>query len=196
MLCNNYNCSSSVLINSNPKFNLEDNTKDTKTNAEFFNKAAQIESLAEQNPKFWNRFINSNFAMRMISNKLLNAFKTIGTGSKSLSQSIKGLNMNSPLWALLEPAIEFGLYQFGLYLENPSAYNLETPEKLIIRQLNTKIKEIIADPKIRDKRKYFIQNYSSYLKMLGSMEQNELLSKFPVMSYGKFMNIGNNIGQK
>jgi hypothetical protein len=28
------------------------------------------------------------------------------------------------------------------------------------------------------------------------MEQNELLSKFSVMSYDKFMNIGNNIGQK
>ena len=183
-------------VNSNPKFNLEDNASAIKTNAEFFNKAAQIESLAEQNPKAWNRFINSNFATRMISTKLYNLFKNAGSGSKSLSQSLKGLNMNSPLWALLEPALEFGLYQFGLYLENPSAYNLETPEKLIIRQLNTKIKQIIADPKIRDKRKYFIQNYSSYLKMLGSMEQNELLSKFSVMSYDKFMNIGNNIGQK
>ena len=55
-----------------------------------------------------------SISMKMISNKLLNAFKTIGTGSKSLSQSIKGLNMNSPLWALLEPALEFVLYQFGL----------------------------------------------------------------------------------
>ena len=183
-------------VKSNPKFNLEDNAIAMKTRSAFFSKAAQIESLAEQNPKAWNRFINSNFATRMISTKLYNLFKNAGSGSKSLSQSLKGLNMNSPLWALLEPALEFGLYQFGLYLENPSAYNLETPEKLIIRQLNTKIKQIIADPKIRDKRKYFIQNYSSYLKMLGSMEQNELLSKFSVMSYDKFMNIGNNIGQK
>ena len=183
-------------VKSNPKFNLEDNANAMKTRSAFFSKAAQIESLAEQNPKAWNKFINSNFAMKMISNKLLNAFKTIGTGSKSLSQSIKGLNMNSPLWALLEPALEFGLYQFGLYLENPSAYNLETPEQKTLKDLNARINTIIADPKITDKRGYFIQNYGSYLKTLGSMEQNSLLSKFPVMGFDKFQNIGRNIGQK
>ena len=91
---------------------------------------------------------------------------------------------------------QFGLYQFGLYLENPSAYSLETPEKLIIRQLNARINEIMADPKIRDKRGYFVKNYGSYLKILGSMEKNELLSKFPVMGFDNFMNIGRNIGQK
>lgn len=183
-------------VKSNPKFNLEDNANSMKSRSAFFSKAAQIESLAEQNPKAWNKFINSNFAMKMISNKLLNAFKTIGTGSKSLSQSIKGLNMNSPLWALLEPALEFVLYQFGLYLENPSAYNLETPEQKTIRELNTRINTIIADPKIQDKRGYFIQNYGSYLKTLGSMEQNALLGKFPVMGFNNFMNVGKNIGQR
>jgi len=183
-------------IKSNPKFNLEDNSNAMKTRSAFFSKAAQIESLAEKNPKAWNRFINSNFAMRMISNKLLNVFKTIGTGSKSLSQSIKGLNMQSPLWALLEPAIEFGLYQFGLFLENPSEYNLETPKQKTIRELNAQINTIIADPKIQDKRKYFIQNYGSYLKTLGSMEQNALLVKFPVIGFNNFMNVGKNIGQR
>ena len=167
-----------------------------KSRSSFFSKAAQIESLAEQNHKAWNKFINSNFAMKMISNKLLNAFKTIGTNSKALSQSLRQMPPQSPLWALLEPALEFGLYQFGLYLENPNGYSLETPEKSIIRQLNARINEIIADPKIRDKRKYFIDNYGSYLKILGSMEKNELLSKFPVMSYDRFLNIGRNIGQK
>lgn len=183
-------------VKSNPKFNLEDNANAMKTRSAFFSKAAQIESLAEQNPKAWNKFINSNFAMKMISGKIYNVFKNIGTGSKSLSQSLKGLNMNSPLWALLEPALEFGLYQFGLYLENPNAFNLETPEQKTIRELNARINTIIADPKIQDKRGYFIQNYGSYLKTLGSMEQNALLGKFPVMGFNNFMNVGKNIGQR
>ena len=183
-------------VKSNPKFNLEDNANAMKSRAAFFSKAAQLESLAESNPRAWNKFINSTFATRMISTKLYNVFKNIGTGSKSLSGSLKNLNMNSPYWALLEPALEFGLYQFGLYLENPKAYSLETPEQKTIKDLSARINEIIADPKIRNKREYFIQNYGSYLKTLGSMEQNELLSKFPVMGFSNFMNIGRNIGQR
>jgi hypothetical protein len=183
-------------VKSNPKFNLEDNAKAIKSREAFFGKVAQIEVLAEQNPKAWSRFINSNFAMKMISGKIYNLFKGIGSGSKSLSQSIKGLNMNSPYWALLEPALEFGLYQFGLFLENPSAYNLETPEQKTIRDLNARINEILANNKITDKRGYFIKNYGSYLKTLGSMEQNGLLGKFPVMGFNQFQNIGRNIGQR
>jgi hypothetical protein len=162
----------------------------------FFAKASQIEALAAKNPKAWERFINSNFAMRMINNKIYNLFKGIGSGSKSLSQSIKGLNMNSPYWALLEPALEFGLYQFGLFLENPSAYSLETPEQKTIKDLSAKVNEILADTKIGDKRGYFLSNYGSYLKSLGSMERNELLSKFPIMGFNQFQNVGRNIGQR
>ncbi len=132
----------------------------------------------------------------MIDKGALSILKNLGTGSKSLSESLRGVNFNSPYWQLLEPALEFGLYQFGLYLENPSAYTLETPEQKTIKDLNAKINEIIANPKITDKRGYFIKNYGSYLKTLGSMEQNELLGKFPVMNFGSFMNIGKNIGQK
>ena len=183
-------------VKSNPKFNLEDNAKAIKSREAFFGKVAQIEALAEQNPKAWNKFINSNFAMRMINNKIYNLFKGIGSGSKSLSQSIKGLNMQSPYWALLEPALEFGLYQFGLFLENPSAYSLETPEQKTIKDLNVKVNEILADNKITDKRGYFLSNYGSYLKTLGSMEQNGLLGKFPVMGFNQFQNIGGNIGQR
>jgi hypothetical protein len=123
-------------------------------------------------------------------------FKGLGSGSKSLSQSIKGLNMNSPLWALLEPALEFGLYQFGLFLENPQAFSLETPEQKTIKDLNAKVNEILADNKISDKRGYFLSNYGSYLKSLGSMEQNQILGKFPAMGFNQFQNIGRNIGQR
>jgi len=162
----------------------------------FLTKASQLESLAAKNPGAWNKFINSNFAMRMINANILGIFKNISSGSKSLSQSIKGLNMNSPYWALLEPALEFGLYQFGLFLENPSTYSLETPEQKTIKDLNVKVNEILADNKITDKRGYFLSNYGSYLKTLGSMEQNGLLGKFPVMGFNQFQNISRNIGQR
>jgi hypothetical protein len=183
-------------VKSNPKFNLADNANAIKSREAFFGKASQIEALAAKNPKAWERFINSNFAMRMISGKIYNLFKGVGSGSKSLSQSIRGLNMNSPYWALLEPALEFGLYQFGLFLENPSAYSLETPEQKTIKDLSAKVNEILADNKISDKRGYFLSNYGSYLKSLGSMEQNQILSKFPVMGFNQFQNIGRNIGQR
>ena len=169
---------------------------DENNRKSFFSQAAQLESLVAKNPRAWNKFINNNVATRIISSKVYLLFKNLGANSKALSQSLRQMPPQSPLWALLEPALEFGLYQFGLYLENPSAYSLETPENKIIRQLNARINEIMADPKIRDKRKYFIDNYGSYLKILGSMEKNELLSKFPVMSYDRFLNIGRNIGQK
>ena len=169
---------------------------DENNRKSFFSQAAQLESLVAKNPRAWNKFINNNVATRIISSKVYLLFKNLGANSKALSQSLRQMPPQSPLWALLEPALEFGLYQFGLYLENPSAYSLETPEKLIIRQLNARINEIMADPKIRDKRGYFVKNYGSYLKILGSMEKNELLSKFPVMGFDNFMNIGRNIGQK
>ena len=162
----------------------------------FFTKASQIEQLAVKNPKAWERFINSNFAMRMISSRIYNLFKGLGSGSKSLSQSLKGLNMNSPYWALIGPALEFGLYQFGLYLENPNGFNLGTPEQTTISQLNAKITQILADNKIPDKKGYFMQNYGSSLKTLGTMEQSQLLNKFPVMSLNQGLNIMKNIGQK
>ena len=165
----------------------------TQNRSAFFAKAAQIEQLVAKNPDAWSKFINNPFVSRMINKDVLGMFKNLGTNSKSLSQSIKGLNMNSPLWALLEPALEFGLYQFGLYLENPSGYNLETPEQKTIKYLNTRINEILADNKIQDKRGYFMKNYGNDLKQLGTMEQNELLGKFPVMPFNQFMNVGKNL---
>jgi len=160
----------------------------------FFTKAAQIEALAAQNPGAWKKFISNPVLSRMINARVLGMFKNLGTNSKALSQSLRGINLQSPLWQLLEPALEFGLYQFGLYLENPSAY--KTDEQKTISYLNTAITRILADNKIADKKDYFMKNYGSTLKTLGTMEQNELLSKLPVMGYGKFVGVGMNIGQK
>jgi len=79
---------------------MQEQIKFNMNRSAFFAKASQIEALAAKNPGAWNKFINSNFAMKMISGKIYNLFKGIGSGSKSLSQSVKGLNMNSPLLGL------------------------------------------------------------------------------------------------
>ena len=41
-----------------------------------------------------------------------------------------------------------------------------------------------------------MQNYGSTLKTLGTMEQSQLLNKFPVMPFNQGLNIMKNIGQK
>lgn len=169
---------------------------DQNNRQSFFTKAAQLESLVAKNPRAWNKFINSNVATRILSSKVSILFKNLGANSKALSQSLKSLNLNSPYWALIEPALEFSLYQFGLFMENPSTYNFESPEQNMIRDLNTRINEIIANNKITNKREYFLKYYGSSLKQLGSLDQNELLGKFPVMGFNQFMNIGRNIRQK
>lgn len=162
----------------------------------YLTKASQLEQLAARNLGVWSKFINNPALSKIINKDILGMLKNIGSGSKSLSQSLRQMPPQSPLWGLLEPALEFGLYQFGLYLENPSAYNSQTPEQSLISQLNAKITEILADNKITDKKGYFMKNYGSYLKTLGSMEQNELLGKFPIMSLNQGLNIMKNIGQK
>jgi hypothetical protein len=169
---------------------------DENNRQSFFTKAAKLESLVAKNPRAWNKFINSNVATRILSSKVSILFKNLGANTKALSESLKSLNLNSPYWALIEPALEFGLYQFGLFMENPSAYNFESPEQNMKRDLSTRINEIIANNKITNKREYFLKYYGSSLKQLGSLEQNELLGKFPVMGFNQFMNIGRNIRQK
>jgi hypothetical protein len=162
----------------------------------YLTKASQLEQLAAQNLGAWSKFINNPALSKIINKDVLGMLKNIGSGSKSLSQSLRQMPPQSPLWGLLEPALEFGLYQFGLYLENPSAYNLQSQEQSTISQLNTAIAKILADNKITDKKGYFMQNYGSTLKTLGTMEQSQLLNKFPVMPFNQGLNIMKNIGQK
>ena len=172
------------------------NPNATKNLQTYLTKASQLEQLAANNPGVWNKFINNPGLSKMVNAKVLGMLKNLGTNSKALSQSLRQMPPQSPLWGLLEPALEFGLYQFGLYLENPSAYNLQSQEQSTISQLNAKITEILADNKITDKKGYFMQNYGSTLKTLGTMEQSQLLSKFPVMPFNQGLNIMKNIGQK
>jgi hypothetical protein len=128
---------------------------------------------------------------------LRNLMQSTGKNLQNISKSLEGF-AGSPQAQLIEPAIEIAFNEFGKYLENPEAYksNLVTQEQTTIKSLNQRANEILADNTIPDKKAYFVNAYGSSLKTLGTMEQNQLLSKFPVMPFNQFTNIGNNIGQK
>ena len=136
---------------------------DQNNRQSFFTEAARLESLVAKNPRAWNKFINSNVATRILSSKVSILFKNLGANSKALSQSLKSLNLNSPYWSLIEPALEFALYQFGLFLENPKAFNLETPEQKMIKDL--KGDEIAP-------RKEFIKNNGEFTVNIALIENN------------------------
>lgn len=127
---------------------------------------------------------------------LLNNFiSTLRTLNIVLDESF---NLQDPRWQLLEPIVELILNELIKYLENPQQYktDLQTDEQKIIKQLNNEIINIINDKTIKDKKAYFLKHWSDSLKKLGTLEQNELLGKFPAMAFDKFMNIGQNIGQQ
>ena len=110
----------------------------------------------------------------------------------------ESFNLQDPRWQILEPIVELMLNELIKYLENPQQYktNLQTDEQRIIKQLNEEIINIKNDKTIKDKKAYFLKNWNDSLKKLGTMEQNELLGKFPVMDMNKGLQIMKNIGQK
>jgi hypothetical protein len=110
----------------------------------------------------------------------------------------ESFNLQDPRWQILEPIVELMLNELIKYLENPQQYktDLQTDEQKIIKQLNKEIDKIINDKKIKDKKAYFLEHWSDSLKKLGTLEQNELLGKFPSMSFDQGINIMRNIGQK
>jgi len=110
----------------------------------------------------------------------------------------ENFNFQDPRWQLLEPVVELMLNELIKYLENPQQYktNARTDEQRIIKQLNEEIINIKNDNTIKDKKAYFLKHWSDSLKKLGTMEQNELLGKFPVMDMNKGLQIMKNIGQK
>ncbi len=110
----------------------------------------------------------------------------------------ESFNLQDPRWQLLEPIVELMLNELIKYLENPQQYktNAQTDEQRIIKQLNEEIINIKNDKTIKDKKSSFLKHWSDSLKKLGTLEQNELLDKFSIMPFDKFMNIGKNIGQK
>jgi hypothetical protein len=110
----------------------------------------------------------------------------------------ENFNFQDPRWQLLEPVVELLLNELIKYMENPQQYktNLQTDEQRIIKQLNEEIDKIINDKTIKDKKAYFLEHWSDSLKKLGTLEQNELLGKFPATSFDQGINIMKNIGQK
>jgi hypothetical protein len=129
---------------------------------------------------------------RDLYNKFISTLKTLNI---VLDESF---NFQDPRWQLLEPIVELLLNEFIKYLENPQNYktNLITDEQRTTKQLNEEITKIINDKTIKDKKAYFLKYWGDSLKKLGTLEQNELLSKFPVMSLDQGLQIMKNIGQK
>jgi len=132
------------------------------------------------------------YQRRDLYNKFISTLRTLNI---VLDESF---NFQDPRWQLLEPIVEVFLNEFIKYLENPEAYktNLTTDEQRRIKQLNDEINKIKYDDTIVDKRTYFLKNWNSALKTLGTLEQKELLDKLPITSIEKGLGIMKNIGQK
>jgi hypothetical protein len=160
------------------------------------NKANKVLSMAS-NPSFEIFLQMTNKLSPNAKVSLRNLMQSSGKNLQNISQSLHNF-AGSPQAQLVEPAIEIAFNEFGKYLENPQAYKSQfvTQEQNTMNQMNVRINEILANNTIPDKKAYFIKQYGSYLKTLGTMEQNQLLSKFSVMGFNQFQNIGQNIGQK
>ena len=137
----------------------------------------ELFKLVQNKPDRWEQFNNINKDPKLNLDAIKKLLKELsgkmGKGSVALSQAVKGLNLNSPYWQLAEPALEIALNEFGKYLENPSAYSVENKYDYV----NGRIDDILSDKSISNKYKYFIDNYSSYKKLMDSVDWNRLIDK-------------------
>lgn len=137
----------------------------------------ELFKLVQNKPDRWEQFNNINKDPKLNLDAIKKLLKELsgkmGKGSIGLSRAIKGLNLQSPYWQLAEPALEIALNEFGKYLENPSAYSIENKYDYV----NKKIDDILSDKSIKDKYKYFIDNFSSYKNLMDSVDWNNLISK-------------------
>lgn len=151
---------------------------------------AKTDSVPESVAQYWVDYLV--FKRKDLFNKFISTLRTLNIVLD------ENFNFQDPRWQLLEPIVELMLNELIKYLENPQQYktNLQTDEQRIIKQLNEEIDKIIDDKKIKDKKAYFLKHWSDSLKKLGTLEQNELLGKFPATSFDQGVNIMKNIGQK
>ena len=137
----------------------------------------ELFKLVQNKPDRWEQFNNINKDPKLNLDAIKKLLKELsgkmGKGSVALSQAVKGLNLNSPYWQLAEPALEIALNEFGKYLENPSAYSIENKYDYV----NGRIDDILSDKSISNKYKYFMDNYSSYKKLMDSVDWNRLIAK-------------------
>ena len=151
---------------------------------------AKTDSVPEYVAQYWVDYLV--FKRKDLFNKFISTLRTLNIVLD------ENFNFQDPRWQLLEPIVELLLNELIKYLENPEQYktNLQTDEQRIIKQLNEEITKIINDKTILDKKAYFLEHWSDTLKKLGTLEQHELLAKFPAMSIEKGLQIMKNIGQK
>jgi hypothetical protein len=137
----------------------------------------ELFKLVQNKPDRWEQFNNISKDPKLNLDAIKKLLKELsgkmGKGSIALSQAIKGLNLNSPYWQLAEPALEIALNEFGKYIENPSAYSIENKYDYV----NGRIDDILSDKSISNKYKYFMDNYSSYKKLMDSVDWNRLIAK-------------------
>ena len=137
----------------------------------------ELFKLVQNKPDRWEQFNNINKDPKLNLDAIKKLLKELsgkmGKGSITLSQAVKGLNLQSPFWQLAEPALEIALNEFGKYLENPSAYSVENKYDYV----NERIDYILSNKSISNKYKYFIDNYSSYKNLMDSVDWNNLIAK-------------------
>ena len=137
----------------------------------------ELFKLVQNKPDRWEQFNNINKDPKLNLDAIKKLLKELsgkmGKGSITLSQAVKGLNLQSPFWQLAEPALEIALNEFGKYLENPSSYSVENKYDYV----NKKIDDILSDKSISNKYKYFIDYYSSYKNLMDSVDWNNLIAK-------------------
>lgn len=166
-----------------------------KSNSAVLKSTEELVEMAARNPQQWQSFVramknNPRMNADLISSAITNAVRGMGRGSRNLASLPK--RTGYPLADLAIAGIDFALFEFGKYLEtNPNplsellqkipmlpdiVLNLEQ-QRIIDEYLNKVAYDFMKDESIKDKVKYFKEQYDTYLKKLPLPKQEKILEK-------------------